>query len=110
MKLRHGCARALLGWYFIYPPRADRLDAPITEWHRNSEALKSEADCEAFKQGVLKRSEESPPEHRAEIRKGLSTGLCIQDSDPRFKEVKPPRWHFDSKEDFTVEPAHGPRN
>jgi hypothetical protein len=47
------------GWYFIYPPSGDRIDAPFSEWKRSSnEALvQSELDCEKnFRQPDLEKN------------------------------------------------------
>jgi hypothetical protein len=107
MKLRHTAALALVGWCFVYPPRADRLDAPFSEWHRgNSEPIKSKRECEDnWRAPILKRTEGiTDPVRRAKVLKAYGRSLCVEDTDPRFKALRPPPWRFDSKGNFIVEP------
>jgi len=59
--------------------------------------MRSKRDCEeSWRQGLLRQSESDPnPIHRANIQKVNQAGLCVEITDPRFKAVKPPPWHFD---------------
>jgi hypothetical protein len=94
MNIRHTAAIALVGWYFVFPPSIDRLNAPFSEWHRGS-TYNSEQECKDAQQEMLMISEGDPnPEHGVRVREGLRAGLCVETTDPRFKSLKPPPWHF----------------
>jgi hypothetical protein len=87
-----------IGWYFIYPPSGDRIGAPFSEWKRgsNEALLHSEQDCEEnWRRPLLKRTEEmADTVKRAKAQKAIRAGLCVANTDPRFKVAKPAPWNF----------------
>ena len=87
MNARHAAALALVGWYFIYPPRPDVLSAPLTQWQRgNTVPFKSQQECDAFRGAAHKINRADPsPEHQAKAEEALRTGICVSSDDPRLK-------------------------
>lgn len=86
MKLLHGAALALFGWYLMLPP--PDTTAPFANWKIEG-SFDSAAQCKAALDSLIAQEAQYPPDpnpdNEAVWRKALQDALCIATDDPRLK-------------------------